>query len=107
MVLLAVHAHLDGGRRGAHPAGLEVREPVDQLALELLVTLDRLASFLELAPEERPQIVHRRRTQVGAPPSLDEVADLLQREPEPMQQVDPPHALDRTLMVEAEAPARA
>src|ERR1043166_2895606 len=77
-----------------------------QLLLELLLAADVLARLVELGREERAQLRHGFRPAVGLPPALERLARLLERDAEPVQQVDPAHALDRLGVIEPEPAAR-
>src|SRR5206468_10787094 len=108
MILRAVHATLHRcGRGRAGAAGFQILQSLHELALQIAMSADRLAGLLQLALEQAPQLFHRGRSLLRAPPVPEHASHLLEREPEAVQQIDPAHPLDCARVVEAEAAARA
>src|SRR5439155_9773098 len=108
MILITARAALDRGLgRRALPAGFEIGEPLLELALDLLVTRDRLARLFELAHEQGAQLLHRLGSESRIPPALEQPPHLLEREAHRMEQVDPSYPLRRPPLVEAETTSRA
>src|SRR5882672_7638476 len=105
VVLRTADATLDVPGLAAHAAGLQVLEPGEQLALQLLVPADVLARLLQLGREQSAQVLHRFGTAIGLPPTVQRLDGLVQRDAKPVQEVDPPYPIDRLGMVEPE-PAR-
>src|ERR1041385_3720433 len=107
VVVRAGHAAVHRARLAADAARVQVGEAVDQLLFELLLAPDVVARLLEFGIEQRAQLVHGLGAAGRVPPALEHLLRVVQRRAEPVQEVDPAHALDHRRVVEPEAAARA